>query len=70
MLTKTAKKRLFRMFTANIPHFSVYVSDKSVFGNIDDASEVYYTFSNASAQEPEIGGNPETQWVKIDKKIA
>lgn len=65
---KNGEKTLIPNVYSEYSAFSVYVSDKSVFGNIDDASEVYYTFSNASAQEPEIGGNPETQWVKIDKK--
>ena len=45
----------------------VYVSDKDVFGNIEDGSEVYYTFAELDAQNPVIGTNPETDWVKVEK---
>lgn len=48
--------------------FTVYVSDKSVFGNIEDANEVYYTFSDASAADiMGSGTNPESEWVKVNK---
>ena len=47
--------------------YAVYVSDQDVFGPVDDSSEIYYTFSNASADEIELGSNPETEWVKLDK---
>ncbi len=46
----------------------VYVSDKDVFGNIEDGSEVYYTFSNLDAENPVIGEDPETSWVKVSKQ--
>ncbi len=46
----------------------VYVSDKDVFGNIEDGSEVYYTFSNLDAENPIIGEDPETSWVKVSKQ--
>ena len=48
--------------------FNVKVSDKNVFGNITDGSEVYYTFSDADAQNPVIGNDPEASWVKISKQ--
>lgn len=51
--------------------FRVYVSDKNVFGNISDGSEVYYTFSQSlSAENPEIivgADDPMTQWVQVTK---
>lgn len=47
--------------------YTVYVSDQDVFGPVDDSSEIYYTFSNASADEIVLGSNPETEWVKLDK---
>lgn len=47
--------------------FNVYASDKSVFGNIDDANEVYYSFSDAASDEITIGTNPESEWVKVNK---
>lgn len=47
--------------------FTVYVSDKNVFGNIDDDNEVYYTFSDISADTIVEGTNPETSWVKVNK---
>ncbi len=46
----------------------VYVSDKNIFGNIEDGSEVYYTFSDLDAENPVIGDNPETSWVKVSKQ--
>ncbi|MBP3360070.1 MAG: chitobiase/beta-hexosaminidase C-terminal domain-containing protein [Clostridia bacterium] len=48
--------------------FVVYASDKSIFANISDDSEVYYTFGNADAENPAIGTDPEAEWVKIDKR--
>lgn len=48
--------------------FTVYAADKNVFGNIADDSEVYYTFSNADAENMTIGSNPEKEWVKVDKQ--
>ncbi len=48
--------------------FLVYVSDKDVFRRIADGSEVYYTFSaTADAKNPQIGTDPETSWVKVEK---
>lgn len=47
----------------------VYVSDKNVFANISDDSEVYYTFSDAELPKDTsaitANGNPETEWVKV-----
>lgn len=48
--------------------FTVYVSDKSSFGKIDDGSEIYYTFSNATEDEVGEGTDPETEWVKLDPR--
>ena len=49
--------------------FDVYASDKSVYGNIADGSEVYYTFSTTlDSASPVIGTNPETSWVKVSKQ--
>lgn len=52
--------------------FTVYVSDKPDYGQIEDGSEIYYTFSNASEDDvkdpSKIGTNPETEWVKLDKQ--
>ena len=45
-----------------------YISDKNVFANIEDGSEVYYTFSNLDAQNPVTGADPETSWVKVSKQ--
>jgi len=45
-----------------------YVSDKNVFGNIADESEVYYTFANIDSQNPVIGNDPETSWVLVSKQ--
>lgn len=47
--------------------FTVYASDKSVFGNIDDDNEVYYTFSDISEENITEGTNPELEWVKLEK---
>ncbi|MBR3996049.1 MAG: chitobiase/beta-hexosaminidase C-terminal domain-containing protein, partial [Clostridia bacterium] len=47
---------------------TVYASDKNVYGNIADGSEVYYTFSDLDAENPVIGDNPETSWVKVSKQ--
>lgn len=46
----------------------VYASDKNVYGNIADGSEVYYTFSDLDAENPVIGDDPETSWVKVSKQ--
>ncbi len=48
--------------------FIVYASDKNIFANIADGSEVYYTFGGADYEDPAIGTDPETEWVKIDKR--
>ena len=50
--------------------FTVYVSDKDVFGLIEDDSEIFYTFSaSLDAETLTVGTNPEIEWVKIDKTI-
>ena len=46
----------------------VYVSDKNVYGNIADESEVYYTFANLDSENPVIGNDPETSWVIVSKQ--
>ena len=46
----------------------VYVSDKDVFGNISDDSEVYYTFANLDPEKPVIGDDPQTSWVIVSKQ--
>ncbi len=46
----------------------VYVSDKNVFANIADDSEVYYSFGNLDAENPVIGNDPETSWVIVSKQ--
>ena len=49
--------------------FNVYASDKSVYDNIADGSEVYYTFSTIlDSANPSIGTNPEASWVKVSKQ--
>lgn len=49
--------------------FTVYVSDKDVYGDIAAENEVYYTFSNLDVSELSEGTDPETQWVKIVKGV-
>lgn len=48
--------------------FNVFASDKADFGAIDAGNEIYYTFSSISADNITLGTNPETEWVKIDKR--
>lgn len=49
--------------------FYVYVSDKEVYGNIADGSEVYYTFADLSIDDltADDGTDPESEWVKVLK---
>ena len=47
---------------------NVYVSDKRIYANIEDGSEVYYTYSNLDSENPVIGEDPETSWVKVSKQ--
>lgn len=63
----SAKELIPNIYNEN-DSFTVYVSDKSNFGTIEDDSEIYYTFSNASAENIVPGTNPETEWVKLDKQ--
>ena len=54
---------------SNNSNFNIYVSDKDVFGDITDGSEVYYTFSKTlDATAPVVGTDPETSWVKVSKQ--
>lgn len=46
--------------------FTVYVSDKDVFGDIAVGSEIYYTFSNVSAENITRADDPKTGWVMLD----
>lgn len=48
--------------------FMVYASDKAEFGAIDAENEIYYTFSDISAENITLGTDPETEWVKLDKR--
>ncbi len=49
--------------------FKVFVSDKNVFQDISDGSEVYYTFSStADAENPVFGDDPENEWVQVVKQ--
>jgi len=61
-------KTLLPDIYSSVSKFDVFVSDKNIFGDISDDSEVYYTFSEVSPENPKIGTNPETQWVKVDKQ--
>lgn len=49
--------------------YSVLVSDKIPFGNIDDFNEIFYTFSNAALDEKLTEGveNPCDGWAKLDR---
>lgn len=48
-------------------NFTVYVSDKNVFGDISDDSEVYYTFTDLPADNITLVSDPEVGWVKVNK---
>ncbi len=49
--------------------YTVYVSDEEIWGAIADGSEVYYTFASLDdAENLDDGTDPETEWVKIDKR--
>lgn len=61
-------KNLLPDIYTSVSKFDVLVSDKQVFANIADGSEVYYTFSDADASLLTIGTDPETSWVKIEKQ--
>ena len=61
--TKTAIPNVYSEYSA----FTVYVSDKEVFDNIEDTNEVYYTFSDASEDTVTAGTDPETGWVKVSR---
>lgn len=50
-------------------NFTVYVSDKNVYGDIEAENEVYYTFSNLDVSELSDGTDPYTQWVKVTKGV-
>jgi len=61
------KKLLPNVYTSD-EKFEVYISDKNVYGNIADDCEVYYTFSELSADNLTTDGtNPEKEWVKVLK---
>lgn len=60
-------KNLIPNIYSEYSSFTLYVSDKNTWGNIDDDSEVYYTFSDISADTIVEGTNPETSWVKVNK---
>ncbi len=66
-LFDSARELIPNIYVENSP-YTVYVSDKSEFGNIEDDSEVYYTFSeSADSDNPVIGTDPETEWVRVEK---
>ncbi|MDY3929376.1 MAG: chitobiase/beta-hexosaminidase C-terminal domain-containing protein [Clostridia bacterium] len=62
-----SEKKLIPNIYNEYSAFTVYASDKNVWGNIDDGSEIYYTFSNESVDEIVGGTDPETDWVKVSK---
>lgn len=64
---KSGAKQLITNIYSDYDKFTVYVSDKSVYGNINDANEVYYTFSDASEENITEGSDPEKEWVKVTK---
>ena len=64
---KSGAKQLITNIYSDYDEFTVYVSDKSVYGNIDDANEVYYTFSDISEDNFTEGTDPEKEWVKVTK---
>lgn len=46
----------------------MYVSDKESFDAIDPANRVYYTFSNASAENiADSAESPESGWAEVSK---
>lgn len=47
--------------------YTVYVSDKEIFGGIDDTNEIYYTFSDLPAENITESQDPYTGWVKLNK---
>ncbi|MBQ8526395.1 MAG: chitobiase/beta-hexosaminidase C-terminal domain-containing protein [Clostridia bacterium] len=49
--------------------FTVYVDDSSVFDNIADEHEIYYTFSDAAVSSVADGSDPDNEWVKIEKAL-
>lgn len=63
----TASKQLIPNKYRENDEFTVLVSDKSIFGDIEPGSDIYYTFSDISEENPTDGENPETEWVKVSK---
>ena len=49
--------------------FTVYAADKESYGTIEDGNEIYYTFSDVSADSITLGTNPESEWVKLEKSV-
>lgn len=64
----TGDKVLISDFYSENSKFEVLVSDKKVYDLISEDCDIYYTFSNADSKDPQIGNNPETEWVKISKQ--
>ncbi len=61
------KKPISNVYTDS-KAFEVYVSDKTTYGDIEDDSEVYYTFGDVSIDDFKTDGtDPETEWVRITK---
>ena len=48
--------------------FTVYAADKASYGTIEDINEIYYTFSDISADSITPGTDPESEWVKLEKR--
>lgn len=65
---KDGTKELIPNICNKDDEFTVYASDKEVYGSIENESEIYYTFSEASAENIVEGNDPETGWVKLDKQ--
>lgn len=63
---KTLLPNIYSEYSA----FTVYVSDSSVYGNINDENDIYYTFNDKlSVDSISDGTDPETEWVKIEKAL-
>ena len=59
------KKAISNVYTRN-EIFTVYVSDKETFGDIETGSKVYYTFADLDVDDVASGGSDaNTEWVEI-----
>ena len=68
LLFNEAKTAIPNIYTQD-DIFTVYAWDKETFsGTLDDENKIYYTFSNASADNIIPGSDPETQWVELNRR--